>query len=167
MWPYVTLYSEYWLDSILCECEQYICVCIDTGVCKRCCCMCVGAAAHNCCFMCSHHDTHREILGLLSALALVALLVPTEAQRGGFTLPTTSTTTTPKPISCSSVLVKLNPSLYPHCCSPGPWKFVREEAAPTSQCASGRRYVLTRKTCPGKPGTRTVCEYTTHTSCCE
>lgn len=94
----------------------------------------------------------------LLPLALVALLVPTEARRGGFTLPTTSTTTTPKPISCSSVLVKLNPSLYPHCCTPGPWKLDREEAAP--ECPSGKRYVLTRKTCPGQPGTKTVCEPT-------
>ena len=93
--------------------------------------------------------TDRKVLVLL-CVALGAFLATVEARRGDY-LPTS-----PKPISCDSVLVKLNPSAYPHCCSPGPWRFVKQESA--SKCPSGKRYVLTRTKCPGMNGIKTVCE---------
>ena len=103
---------------------------------------------------------HRKVLVLL-CVALGAFLATVEARRGGFTIPTFGPITV-KPISCDSVLVKLNPSAYPHCCSPGPWRFDRTENVATSVCPSGRRYVLVRTTCPGMAASeginRTICK---------
>ena len=108
-------------------------------------------------FLCHHRKPP-----VLLFFAFAAFLVSSEAGRvgipgrGGLTVGPPGTR---KPISCTSILVKLYPSRYPHCCTPGPWKLLRQEAAPKKECPSGRRYILTRKTCPGQKGTEPVCKY--------
>ena len=94
--------------------------------------------------------TDRKVVVLL-CVALGAFLATVEAgRRGPPGIPGR------QPISCNSYLVRSNPQAYPHCCSPGPWKFVNQTL--DSTCPSGRRYVLKRTTCPGMYEIKTPCE---------
>ena len=90
--------------------------------------------------------TDRKVL-VLFCVSLGAFLATVEAgRRGDIGAPGIPGR---QPISCDSYLVRSNPSAYPHCCSPGPWRFVRTENVAESVCSSGRRHVLKRTTCPG------------------